>query len=385
MTIFEQLDRFEITPVFPGEDADRLARGFTDKVRKALLGALPQCDTELQVERFDCPYCGVAKGRRAMQIDHIIPRGLYMKYQAMKQHEALLPYLQRGTTEIHAFLADQAKDSSNLVLSCAHCNLGKSDRLYSPEKFREIAGRIDAGNAVRAKMLRASEISAEMDEVLIENPHLHTFIVREHTWNLRRPPPYSLYSPTLHRAGPARDVDETLLWQIDTLVNVVGNFMIKWIPQTPQERWDELHSAQVRIVKQHLRGYLCLYCLGLHDDDAFEIDHIRPQPIPERRTVATNNEGGNLIAVCKSCNASKGDRYRIARDFFPKRAAQRAGKRITGIESLRNPGTSVDDALRVAHRRQFQVFEGHVEARPHTLLPGSFDWWMNAEIEDAPT
>ncbi|MBI0331311.1 HNH endonuclease signature motif containing protein [Burkholderia plantarii] len=385
MTIFEQLNRFEITPVFPGEEADKLARGFNETVRCALLAALPQCNTRLQVERFDCPYCGLAKGRRAMQMDHIIPRALYMKYQAMKQSKTLLPYLEEGTTKIRSFLDTQATDLSNLVLCCASCNREKSDRLYSPKKFRAIAERIDAGNAVREKMLRAREISKEMEGVFTQNRHLHTFIVRQHTWNLRDAPPYNLYSQILHRAGPADSIGQTLRRQIGALVNVVGNFMIDWIPRTPQDSWDQLQDAQMRIVEQYLKGYLCLYCLGLHDDDAFEIDHIRPQPEPERRTLETNNEGGNLIPVCKSCNASKGDRYRIARDFFPKRAADRAGKRITGIESLRNRGVSVDAALRAAHRRQFEVFEAHLEAQPNTRLPRSFERWMRMEIEDAPT
>ncbi|WP_070107321.1 HNH endonuclease signature motif containing protein [Burkholderia plantarii] len=384
MDILEQLNRFEITRVFPGRETDRLLQGFAPTVKNALLGALPRCDVKLRVEQFDCPYCGVAKGRAAMQMDHIIPRDLYMKYQAMKQSKTLLPYLEEGTTTIRTFLETQATDLSNHVLACASCNREKSNKLYSPRRFLEIAERIDLGNPVRAKMLRAREISMEMERVFTQNRHLHTFIVRQHTWNLRYAPPYNLYSQILHRAGPARSVGRTLREQIGELVNVVGNFMIEWIPQTPQESWNELQGAQVRTVEQHLRGYLCLYCLGLHDDDeAFEIDHIRPQPKPEFRTLATNNEAGNLIPVCKSCNASKGDRYRIARDFFPNRAIERALRNIPGIESVAE-GQSVDAILRAAHRRQFQVFEAHVEAESATL-PRSFDRWMRMETEDAPT
>ncbi|WP_246792930.1 HNH endonuclease signature motif containing protein [Burkholderia perseverans] len=386
MTIFEQLGRFEIARVFPGEEADKLPRGFTDKVRNALLAALPRCDVKLQVEQFDCPYCGVAKGRAAMQMDHIIPRDLYMKYQAMKQCKTLIPYLKKGTTKIRTFLETQATDLSNHVLACASCNREKSDQLYSPKKFLEIAERIAVGNPVREKMLKAREISMEMRRVFTQNRHLYTFIVRQHSWNLRRPPPYNLYSQTLHRAGPASGVGLALRQTIGEFVNVVANFMIEWIPQTPPESWNELQDAQMHTVEQHLRGYLCLYCLGLHDDEeAFEIDHIRPQPKPEFRTVATNNEAGNLIPVCKSCNASKGNRYRMVRDFFPMRVAERLDKRIAGIESLRDGG-SIVDALRAAHGRQFEVFKGHVEPESATL-PRSFDRWirMGMEIEDAPT
>ncbi|MGX9309151.1 HNH endonuclease (plasmid) [Pantoea ananatis] len=98
----------------------------------------------------------------------------------------------------------------------------------------------------------------------------------------------------------------------------------------------ELSTSEVN----KYEGRVCFYCLGVYENECFEIDHINPSFKPnsqdERNTptkklhlIARNNFPLNLIPVCKTCNATKGKNTIDFRDVEGQLLDKLINKRIT--------------------------------------------------------
>ncbi|MCX8964392.1 HNH endonuclease [Erwinia psidii] len=64
---------------------------------------------------------------------------------------------------------------------------------------------------------------------------------------------------------------------------------------------------------QIFKGKPCIYCYGVYEASSFDIDHIKPSKkihkgqFIDKERIKRNNDLKNLIAVCKTCNTTKGN------------------------------------------------------------------------------
>ena len=94
-----------------------------------------------------------------------------------------------------------------------------------------------------------------------------------------------------------------VLSKIDRIITAtLVNARPAWFGDTRRRLW---HTQDLDIGLD-FRGRLCWYCLGLYRDVAFQIDHIIPQSGRKKHTRQSYNKAENLIAVCRTCNTSKG-------------------------------------------------------------------------------
>lgn len=95
-------------------------------------------------------------------------------------------------------------------------------------------------------------------------------------------------------------------------------------------------------------GKICLYCLGVYEESAFELDHIKPVSAHKHvLSAGLYNDVINIVAVCKTCNTSKGPRP-LTTDFLSERQGmiREAGNAFYfHLEHAINPETSENYTL----------------------------------------
>jgi hypothetical protein len=107
---------------------------------------------------------------------------------------------------------------------------------------------------------------------------------------------------------------------------------IDLIHKVPQLRTQQEQGSRFKQLR------LCLYCLGLYQKQAFSIDHINPvhrRLFSDHQSAQQYNEPGNLVAVCSSCNSSKGLKN-LERAFVLRRIEERKAEDGPGLDGLPN-------------------------------------------------
>ncbi|WP_208452273.1 HNH endonuclease [Burkholderia gladioli] len=375
MTMMDDLHQFALPNTFPPETQEAT----TTQVISNFQEKLPVFNDRRQEERFRCPYCNIKKGSGAMQMDHVIPKRIYMRYKAMQNIGKLSRFLPRAEHEITSFINAQVNEPDNLVLACAPCNRKKSNKLLSPAEFDAYAVNLPPGHAVRLKMEQASAISRHIEDIGFDDLDLYTFIIVKHWWNARFPAPVTFRTRLLGvQAGQMETENETDVTdeQQKALSSIVATCTASVVPQTSPHVWDLIAPGQSEQDWVNVTGRLCLYCLGLHDDAAFQIDHIRPQ------SRGIDNRPSNLVPVCQSCNASKGDGYKLYENFFLARTRARIENGIFGIENVITTHP-VRTVMFAAWKEQLRIFEDHVEAKGPGA-PGSWETYAGLLGLDGP-
>jgi 5-methylcytosine-specific restriction endonuclease McrA len=318
---------------FPPEHAELAqASGFAEKVREAFLEKLPQFSIDREVNLRTCPWCFVDVGPRATQIDHVIPKAVYLRYHLKKEKTALLDKMSEyqhddvfnyvgWSSFLHSYLESLLNDTSNLVECCTSCNNEKRNKIYAVAKIDaadRAIGAIDSD--FRKKMEWVRPIIVYLNAV----PCIGK--AEEDLNYVKTGPLYA--SPIVLRNKKATLDDlyvdaETILrgWQASTSA----------FPSIRPDIAEEVVGGQN--IGRWRRGYsgrLCFYCLGVYHDDAFQIDHIVPQEKP--MSVETNNIDKNLIPVCRRCNGTKSDAP-LTIKFLIARVDERLRQGVPGIES----------------------------------------------------
>ncbi len=374
MTMLDDLHQFALPPTFPGERRDAT----TPQIDENVLETLPTFKGPRWEERFRCPYCNAGKGSGAMQMDHMIPRRIYMRYRAMQNLGSLSGFLGRAEHEITSFINEQVNDPDNLVLACTSCNRKKSKELLSSKKFDAYALKLPLGRALRLKIERAAAISKCLENIGFADSSLHTFITKAPWWYARDPAPVTFRAGLLGIPAGQMEVEEPDVTdqQQKELASIIATQTVSVVPQASPRVWNLIAPEQLEQRRMTVTGRLCLYCLGLHDDAAFQIDHIRPQ------SRGIDNRPCNLVPVCQSCNASKGDGYKLYENFFLARTQARIARGIFGIENVitTRPVTTV---MFAAWQQQLRIFADHVEAKGPGA-PGSWETYAGLLGLDGP-
>lgn len=116
--------------------------------------------------------------------------------------------------------------------------------------------------------------------------------------------------------------------------------------------------------EQTFNGKLCLYCMGVYEEAAFELDHIKPaSKISGTATIEKYNDLTNIVAVCKTCNTTKNSDY-LSNNFLVGRF-----NKIRDINSpyyflvehVNKPNSFINYTLDEVLALRNKIFDGKIE------------------------
>lgn len=340
------------------EIANLDANRFVDPVRQFHLDRLPRFDVE-KFEGYQCAYCGKIKDVRSLQVDHILDFRMFCRYWMLKKGY-------RGNETAEALDVDclrAYRDKTNLVLACVKCNGAKSDKKpdvkiefrkgMTPETIYEPAMRGKLGPTLKSQMMqnymhwkRISQLSTEDRNFVIHG--IGDVDTREGDYS-RAAKDKNPYGQRVEFKKPARTGPNLAIYKMITRA-INTKFGRNGRPNITISRailvTFQMSPSLVRNPKS-LR--LCLYCFGLFQKQAFQLDHIRPIGRKEGTSWPQTyyyknrfNDPDNLIPVCGKCNAAKHEKTlsAVMLDGFYK---ARIDEGIVGINDLASGRLPMDE------------------------------------------
>jgi 5-methylcytosine-specific restriction endonuclease McrA len=327
------------------------ASGFAREVRDWHLARIPRYTIPAGTY-IVCPYCGKQKDRRSVQIDHIIPARVYVRYSL---------YLNRATLDDRTVVGHAKaayNDRKNVLLACMRCNSGKSDRVLTRQEYVDAIGH--AGDTALADRLRASwqtlqsiralprgngggggigpirRTKRRMDDAEVD---VNAFVASGPTWSTR-----SSFHPT--RLGD----------DLQAELSAIHNAVVTILEGGSRPAWTvaitDLEDSQPSADYTNEEGRLCLYCMGLFKKQAFQLDHINPA---SRRSESTYNDPTNLLPVCRTCNTGKGNAY-LTTSWLNEQIERRMTEGLPGLELVASiPGATAQEKLAWAVQHRVRI------------------------------
>src|SRR5262249_46334483 len=87
-----------------------------------------------------------SKDQRSMQIDHIIPARIYIRYKLFRQRNQVAGDDHDSRTQGQRELRNAYNDTANLLLCCAKCNSGEQQTMPNDQGLRDAKGRVTGSN-----------------------------------------------------------------------------------------------------------------------------------------------------------------------------------------------------------------------------------------------
>ncbi|MFM0198577.1 HNH endonuclease signature motif containing protein [Paraburkholderia fungorum] len=313
---------------FPTQHAElKQASGFAPDVRSWFLGTLPEFTISKEVKLTICPWCFGEAGPRSTQIDHVVPKAVYLRYRLFRERESLIALMEEHdkshsdrVSRLRAFLEGCLQDQKNLVACCTPCNNRKRNTLLPLWKIANADETLGKDSEdFRGKMKWVSSILLD----------LHTPRATEYEKQVIS---YMRFGPGFSSGMKTRNSESGLSEYFEQAEYILSGWLAvgSAFPNTLPLVADEVLNGQSAVWSDGYTGKLCFYCLGVYQDHAFQIDHIVAQK--KEMTVLTNNKDKNLIPVCRRCNATKSD-GRLTLAFLLNRIGERLRQRGPGIES----------------------------------------------------
>lgn len=301
---------------------------FDAVVRQFHLDRLPRFDVA-RFDGFQCAYCGKIKDARSLQIDHILDYRTFCRYRmVVKGYDEKVADAVLDADCLNAF-----RDRTNLVLACVKCNGAKSDKKpddrivfregLAAETIYEPAMRGKLGPTLKSKMMqnymhwkRIGQLTKEDREFVLHGTG--DLDLREN--NLpRAAKSNNPYGQRVEFGKAARTGNNVEIYKKIARA-IIRNLEGRGRPAVGTSK-TMLATFQMppSLLRQSKSLRLCLYCFGLFQKQAFQLDHIRPIGRNPNASLAKNltnqrlyNEADNLVAVCGSCNGSKGQKVLTA-------------------------------------------------------------------------
>ena len=259
-----------------------------------------------------------------MQIDHIIPAKVYVRYEMLRGAKYIVKKRRLGDK----VLRSAYNDKKNLVLCCMRCNSGAQDKIMNQLDVQSASANLH-GTAAALRMHNSWDTLEKINRLQLRRVagrDLKTFILKGCWWGQR----------VTRNTGPkvGSTTKETALIRLLELIEAhVITSLVRSRPQwTVSIVGLEPDQPAQTLVNEELR--LCYYCLGLFKKQAFQIDHINPA---SRRsdTPSVYNDPTNLVPACRTCNTSKGNAY-LSTQWLDQQVQKRQTEGLPGIEHAAN-------------------------------------------------
>ncbi|MBN9888855.1 HNH endonuclease [Salipiger abyssi] len=265
-----------------------------------------------------------------MEIDHIIPVRQYILAHMYKLYsQAHSASLAEMTAEVNRLYWDP----ENLVCVCRLCNNRKSKKM--PDKAvgktpsyldRLIKSARDSASKKKYEALKKTMQATRTQPVAIRRFLIGDLMLKKTTaeravssGSSGVSPSFSIYDMKERRdytergAKPSvtaalRFASAEVAENIDVLIrNKIGG-KPNLRNQIGEAQVQELQDAYKQPVTQKKDLRICLYCLGLFMDTAFQIEHIKAIRRSATKYFDKKEYNDNLIAICRSCNGSRNSR-----------------------------------------------------------------------------
>ncbi|MDO6406501.1 HNH endonuclease signature motif containing protein [Pantoea phytobeneficialis] len=346
MRFIENTDQFryenaELQPFPENLDDDKKTNGFAPAVRDHFLSLLPQVTINEEVDVILCPWCLEFTGHHATQVDHIIPKQIFLRYQLYKNRNRL-----HSNTNIKLELEKYLHDTDNLIICCNKCNNEKGDDFPKKSTMDDAIEFHRPALSDLSHLERKTQLAWEIMSVYMPqgDKKLFSYLAK---WN-------------------EMTLSEGIL--TNNLLNEGEKQIRAWrapgsgMPFKAHQVFEELVNHQLRADLNNWTGRLCFYCLGVYQDMAFQIDHIDSRL--KGRNCLINNTDYNLLAVCRGCNGAKSDNI-ITERFLVSRIEERIERGWPGIESAGwHPTLSKEQTILRAHDIQKKLLNLHLYKRP---------------------
>ena len=355
--------------------------GFSPAVRDFLLNRVPK--VSVSFVPVTCATCNKPKDARSVELDHIIPVRIYVRFKLYKAHQGLSTPLDSAALALIA--ANAYIDQTNLIFICKSCNKDKSDSLPTDAMTRH-------GNRTVMQRLRANlpadrkndlaQLDLAMAEIGQTSPlgdylqgHLSvqkTFLrerqkparYRDEPYPTKRlpqskaPPPAprfdfldrrtgQLYAKTIRQAA---GLQTSIIVAIeDEIIRIFGGSRANIHELMGDSAFHALLQRQTKAAGPAKELRVCLYCLGLFHKQAFQIEHLDPvdrDPVTGSQ-VPVDVYNNNLLPVCGSCNGSRNKRD-LSRKLLEDLRKARKDEHLPGLESICSDMEA--EALKRIHR-----------------------------------
>ena len=309
---------------------------FAPAVRAFHLNRLPRFNTAFSGSI--CAYCGNEIGRRSMRIDHVIPMRIYCRYKMLIDPQVGTAARLDNTAKLNRIADDYFGDPQNLLLACQNCNGIKKETMPDKNAFGvdetwlELAEENLPHQEKQEMIARLDGVCFSIDSL---SGALRNFVLNGTTANTSKMNTRSRTLTLTRNRKRNRDTDVTphkWLAIQRTLIDRLGasrpdHGYSNWFLELTQAPAGPGPNRDLRV---------CLYCLGLFMDQAFQLDHIRP--VNRSRTTAAvsknvYNDPRNIVAVCGSCNGSKSN-ARVGRAWMKDRFEWRRIEGLPGLDTV---------------------------------------------------
>lgn len=374
----------------PDQDAvDRHLEAFPahehrERQRDFLLAAMPRAPSVHHPQSSAiCIFCGKTKDRRSLQLDHLIPYLLYVRYKLYLDSAALTrSFGSHGTPPWRAHF----EDPENLVLACGKCNRAKSDGL--PDRVRDMrfgrAKPFDAAKQTLARLRRLGTPLAAAEAKVNASIETMKAIRRaaKHAptgWMLRHGNEPLTMADRLETH--ATDSPVYIRRQINTAIadiikhpSLQAGFLTVYQSQQPPDLPTEERDRRV-----------CFLCFGIFNKQSFDIDHVKAvgRSATKEISARTMNDVDNFMPLCSHCNRSKG-KHPLTAEKLHSLIRKRKTQGLPGVEeyldarqmseAMDRRNTLMLRAMSKTTRRDVQV--GHEHTREDALeflYPGEED------------
>lgn len=267
--------------------------GFVKAVRDWHLDRLPRL-TVTGGQYLVCPWCNAQKDMRSMQIDHIIPVRVYVRYELFRRLQPTTSSAGEGalTSRARSVLGEAYNDIANLMLCCARCNAGNRNNMPTSADLTQAIGRVP-GTQLAAGLARLQGVLTRISNLPTSRGiDCEDWVLNGATWNTAQVRTRGA-SPYTSRLQAHLSVFERL---------VIDAFARSRTSLTVTAAQLKLRQRVVPFTNEDHR--LCFYCLGLFKKQAFHLDHVHPIS-GMLLTAANYNNPANLLPVCRTCNTSK--------------------------------------------------------------------------------
>lgn len=309
--------------------------GFSPDLRAWHINRLPVYNYS-RVETL-CPGCGNYFTSRGLQIDHIIPVKVYVRYRLFEEKS-------KGN-ELSSYLVKSiCSEQNNLILLCSSCNNAKSDSLLSETDFRNLSDRALTQNN-KKKLANSKNLLGQLRRL---KPALSDYFFKGHSWNLRK--------PGLATNTSFNSFELEFLTKVELEINHnLTRSRPAWFTNTKSE----LLRVQFSRENASVNARLCFYCYGLFNESTFDVDHIRPKTRLGVLTKNKYNDPQNLLPVCATCNRSKGNEL-LSSTMLQNLVQARVAAGLPGIESATNlvvgEGINAEEVLDQQRNRLLSAF-----------------------------
>lgn len=297
--------------------------GFDKAVRDWHLARIPRY-TVSNVTMIKCPYCGRWKDRRSMQIDHILPAKIYVRYSMLGKSKKIAERPRLGV----AYLKNAYSDKDNLVLSCMRCNASAQDKIMDHGDYTDAQFRMH-GTVAATRLMDSWGTLQDIKKLqsrFVAGGSLKKFVMDGIWWSLRQS------RNTKRKVGKTKS-ETDLIRRLELIEANVIVYLVRARPAwTVTQASLEAEQPTRNLVNEELR--LCYYCLGLFKKQAFQIDHINPASM-RSDVPAVYNDPTNLIPACRTCNTSKGNAY-LTTMWLDAQVTRRQNEGLPGIEHATN-------------------------------------------------